>query len=209
MKPHLHHGLTHKTLQLGDVLRRLESVTGIAPRRCGRGFQARCPAHDDRTPSLSIDHGDDGTVLLHCHAGCSFDEIRAALGECSSLAERERFVSRSETTTLSARCRKRDLALASQVYSTRQACLNAKFHKYGKPSRVWEYVDREGKAVGAVVRWDRADGSKVIRPLVCTKHGWRVGAMDRPGRSTALTTWPARRPARVCWWWKAKNASIW
>ena len=31
---------------------------------------ARCPAHDDREPSLSIRDGGDGRVLVHCHAGC-------------------------------------------------------------------------------------------------------------------------------------------
>jgi hypothetical protein len=36
---------------------------------------ARCPAHDDRNPSLSIGIGDDGAVLLHCFAGCPVDEV--------------------------------------------------------------------------------------------------------------------------------------
>lgn len=41
---------------------------------------ARCPAHDDRDPSLSIRDGRDGRLLLHCHAGCRFADIAAALG---------------------------------------------------------------------------------------------------------------------------------
>lgn len=43
------------------------------------GFIARCPAHDDSTPSLSISAGDKG-VLVYCHAGCSPEEICAAKG---------------------------------------------------------------------------------------------------------------------------------
>jgi hypothetical protein len=60
----------------------LDLVLGRLPdaRRNGRGWQARCPAHDDREPSLSIDVGDDGKVLVHCHAGCDFTAIVAALG---------------------------------------------------------------------------------------------------------------------------------
>lgn len=40
---------------------------------------ARCPAHGDRTPSLSIRATDGGKVLVHCHAGCGQDGIIAAL----------------------------------------------------------------------------------------------------------------------------------
>lgn len=42
------------------------------------GYIARCPAHDDRTPSLSIRDG-DVAILLKCHAGCERDAIFAAL----------------------------------------------------------------------------------------------------------------------------------
>lgn len=46
----------------------------------GKGWVARCPAHEDRAPSLSINEGLNGKVLLYCHAGCSLDAICAALG---------------------------------------------------------------------------------------------------------------------------------
>jgi P4 family phage/plasmid primase-like protien len=51
-------------------------------RRNGSGWTARCPAHDDRNPSLSISEGDDGRVLMKCHAGndCNVDAIASALG---------------------------------------------------------------------------------------------------------------------------------
>lgn len=31
---------------------------------------ARCPAHEDKTPSLTIRAMPDGVILLHCFAGC-------------------------------------------------------------------------------------------------------------------------------------------
>jgi putative DNA primase/helicase len=31
---------------------------------------ARCPAHNDPDPSLSIRDGDNGKLLVRCHAGC-------------------------------------------------------------------------------------------------------------------------------------------
>lgn len=42
---------------------------------------ARCPAHDDKSPSLAIKDGDSGRLLLFCHAGCAFGAIVAALSD--------------------------------------------------------------------------------------------------------------------------------
>lgn len=42
---------------------------------------AKCPAHDDRSPSLSISDGDNGGLLVHCHAGCSQDQVIGALSD--------------------------------------------------------------------------------------------------------------------------------
>jgi hypothetical protein len=42
-------------------------------------WQAVCPAHEDRSPSLQITQGSDGRVLLRCWAGCKTREILTAL----------------------------------------------------------------------------------------------------------------------------------
>ncbi len=44
------------------------------------GWQALCPAHDDKSPSLSVKEDVDGKVLIHCHAGCKPEEVVRALG---------------------------------------------------------------------------------------------------------------------------------
>jgi hypothetical protein len=41
---------------------------------------AKCPAHDDRSPSLSISETSDGTVLIRCWAGCGAEDIVNAVG---------------------------------------------------------------------------------------------------------------------------------
>lgn len=47
----------------------------------GRGkWQAVCPSHDDKHPSLNIKERDDGALLLKCWAGCSAGEIVSAVG---------------------------------------------------------------------------------------------------------------------------------
>jgi hypothetical protein len=66
-----------------EALRRvLETLqrAGSCLRRTGAGWQARCPAHDDRNPSLSVTEGRDGRVLLKCRAGCETPAVLAALG---------------------------------------------------------------------------------------------------------------------------------
>lgn len=49
-----------------------------------RGWMGHCPtelhAHGDRHPSLSIDEGQDGKILLHCFAGCPSEQIVKAMG---------------------------------------------------------------------------------------------------------------------------------
>jgi DNA primase len=49
-------------------------------KRTGRGWIAKCPAHKDGSPSLSISEGDDGRVLLRCFAGCSAAAVVGAVG---------------------------------------------------------------------------------------------------------------------------------
>jgi len=57
-----------------------EMAQCLGARRTGTGkWQARCPAHSDRSPSLSIREGADGRILLHCFAGCTVPEILAVL----------------------------------------------------------------------------------------------------------------------------------
>ena len=60
---------------MDNVLDRLERA-----RRSGNGWVARCPAHEDRSPSLSVREGADGRVLVYCHAGCRTDDVVAAIG---------------------------------------------------------------------------------------------------------------------------------
>ncbi len=49
--------------------------------RAGATWMARCPAHDDSSPSLAISAGSNGKVLVRCHAGCDQRDVIAALIE--------------------------------------------------------------------------------------------------------------------------------
>lgn len=60
---------------LGNVLDKLQGV-----KQRGDRYQALCPGHEDREASLSVKLGEDGRVLLKCHAGCEPQAIVAAIG---------------------------------------------------------------------------------------------------------------------------------
>ena len=52
-------------------------LNGKWHRHYGMAF---CPAHNNRrTEALSISDGTDGKLLIHCFAGCTFDDIKEAL----------------------------------------------------------------------------------------------------------------------------------
>ena len=54
----------------------------VDPKSNGKGA-VRCPAHDDRTPSLSIDiRGDQ--LVCHCHAGCDKHVVFEAVRKCAA-----------------------------------------------------------------------------------------------------------------------------
>jgi len=58
------------------ILPRLNGVKETGSRK----WQARCPAHEDKSPSLSIKEASDGTLLLKCWAGCNAGEIVGTVG---------------------------------------------------------------------------------------------------------------------------------
>src|SRR5579862_2681360 len=62
-------------MTLAEIVERLQGV-----KRERGGYVARCPSHDDRTPSLAVAEGDNGGVVMKCRAGCQTDVVLRALG---------------------------------------------------------------------------------------------------------------------------------
>jgi hypothetical protein len=63
-------------MSAADLVGRLQKVRRLGPQT----WKARCPAHRDRQPSLSVRELDDGRVLVHCFGGCDVNEVLGALG---------------------------------------------------------------------------------------------------------------------------------
>ena len=65
---------------MGIKVMNAETFTqALGGRWSGSSGEARCPAHEDRTPSLSVRDGDGGRLLTCCHAGCAPEAVWAAL----------------------------------------------------------------------------------------------------------------------------------
>ena len=71
--------MTTTTTTLADILSALES-RGLKVKMGGNGYMCQCPAHDDKNPSLSVWEDEDGKPAVNCFAGCSTNDIWAALG---------------------------------------------------------------------------------------------------------------------------------
>ncbi len=164
----------------------LHALRELDCKPCGGSGQwsARCPSHSDRTPSLSIGQGDDGRVLMRCHAGCSCKEILDAMGLSyrdlhvnDSGKKWRRLADRSSTQPNRAF---RTHSKNRRIFTTELAAISSLSCKLGKPSKLWRYLDVNGDHVGSVVRWATQPGQKVIRPLALTPAGWAISAMTPP-----------------------------
>jgi hypothetical protein len=63
-------------MSAADLLSRLDKVRQAGVDR----WSARCPAHEDEGPSLSIRELSDGRVLVHCFAMCPVEDVLGAVG---------------------------------------------------------------------------------------------------------------------------------
>ena len=63
-------------MTVDSILSRIQRVKKTGPNR----WLACCPAHGDKSPSLSIRQTDQGVTLLHCFAGCTANEVMASIG---------------------------------------------------------------------------------------------------------------------------------
>lgn len=62
-------------MSVDTLLSRLDKV-----KQTGQGrYSACCPAHEDRSPSLSVRELDDGRLLLHCFTGCDVHSVLSAV----------------------------------------------------------------------------------------------------------------------------------
>jgi len=63
-------------MRADELVSRLQKVRSTGPNK----WMACCPAHQDKTASLSIRAEADGRILLHCFGGCGTDDVLGSMG---------------------------------------------------------------------------------------------------------------------------------
>ena len=124
-------------------------VKALGGRWHGDSASCRCPAHDDREPSLSVGVS-NGMVLVHCHAGCSQAAVIDALrsqGLWPNGAREERPLSRTKA-------RRAKAAKGSVESDSKKLAVVA--------TRIFPYEDDARAVLFETVRKELADGSKRI-----------------------------------------------
>ena len=70
----------NESLSIHEFLALIAKKTNYPSKLYGKGWQCRCPAHEDKKPSLSVAVGDGGIILARCFAHCTIQEICDAVG---------------------------------------------------------------------------------------------------------------------------------
>lgn len=137
----------HSAAELSGLLKKGKVSTAGQCKAC-------CPAHEDVNPSLSIYDGDNGNILLYCHAGCSYEQIVTSLGSQGiSVNHNSRF--------------ERYPGLPDGI-----------FYKFeGKDYNAhWRYNNDKGVVIGYVARYESANGEKAYIPYFrCEGTSWKAG----------------------------------
>ena len=158
------------------VLTALEE-NGCEPKTAGKAWSARCPAHPDQRPSLSIDIGDDGRCLLDCKAGCDTTDVVAEIGlEMGDLFSYRSDASTKPPNSLHKGKKRRRRSGPVGKYATADEAIDALESQMGPSSARWIYHDASGDQVGVVLRWDKSDG-KMIRPVSRHDDRWTTAGM--------------------------------
>ncbi len=126
----------------------------LGGRWTGASGVARCPAHDDREPSLSIRDGADGEPVVNCFAGCDWRDVKDALRADGLLPER---APGGRRRCAAARHRTLRSAVPSRLASTSSSASNLRGGSGTRPSSS-RIARRRCTCASAAWRRDRTAG---------------------------------------------------
>lgn len=158
-------------------------------RPAGNGWSARCPAHEDHNASLSIGMGDNGGIVVHCHAGCSVEAVLSALNltmkdlmpPCDDRPQNRN--GKPKANGKPATNGKPKPKRTAPLYMSVDRAVEAMSRWAIKPGRLpdfqYSYHDATGNEVGRICRWN-TPGDKIIRPVTLNGCGWSCKGMPAP-----------------------------
>ena len=158
----------------------------LGGRWSGSTGSARCPGHDDKTPSLSISDGENGRLLVKCHAGCEQERVIDALKARDLWPEAARSTSTTRRTT---KAKPRPAPNDAQVPDFR-----ALFKQ--EPVDFWDYTDQKGRLIGYTARLEGRDGKKIL-PVIHNGKTWISEAFPEPRPLYQLPALASRPDAPV------------
>ena len=195
---------------------------GYEPKQTGSGWVCRCPGHDDRNPSLSINAGDDKRALVNCHAGCSVDAVCSALGinKADLFPEGGNGYTRGTgrgSVTVTKIPRKPGCSAGSgdgteRTFPTAQDAVAELERRHGPRSATWTYHNAVDDPVGQVVRWNTPDLVKRSRARNRERRtvwGGASAGCRRPALCIGCPTCWRRRWGRGCSSSKARRQRTW
>jgi putative DNA primase/helicase len=169
-----------------------EARFGAFLRECGGAVRCegdehvfRCPNRDGHTngdadPSASVRLGDDGRLLVHCHAGCTTEQIVGAIGWTladlmpakAARGQRRQRAPADRTTATTKRSR--------EYASAHDAAKGLAAASKGTLVEFYEYRSMDGQPVGLVARITKPDGKKTMPQARCANGVWTSGGLAKP-----------------------------
>lgn len=168
-----------------DVAKTLSGSGKAQAKKSGNSWKVCCPAHDDRTPSLSLTDGDK-MLLYNCFGGCSQEDVKKAL-------EQKLGINNQAYNSEYKKPRKTLKKIVDSVETIIPVpeneigvTLDSFYHfDYGSPTKVWTYRLPGGKIANWIARYDQKDGKKDIIPWSWTRDNktgkerlWMKGIAD-------------------------------
>ena len=148
----------------------LERLQGVESDGKG-GYMACCPAHDDSNPSMHVNVGADGRILVKCFSGCTAGDIVSAMG----LKLKDLMPEKETKRKAAKKPAKKSAAKKDEVQPSFK---EPKKRDFGKLVEKYEYQNETGAVVFRVQRRVMANGKKTFvqeHPDPESKHGWSFG----------------------------------
>lgn len=130
-----------------SLAERIANAFGGA-KRSGKGWQCKCPCHDDRNASLGVLDDTQGGVIVNCFAGCKWEDIKQILKD-RGLYDNSTISNRGNYN----RVNSRSVSSGNRISSRANAAShdNQQHNQLGVIK--YTYVDAEGNPVARKLRY--------------------------------------------------------